>query len=222
MSNKDDIDDNSLGFELEMSELTRKSNNRAWTIAFISMFLFLGVLALYLYKPLVQKIPYVIKIDSNGIPNLLTSLNEKNLEVSEAVDKYFIKEYIVRREQYYWNLLEKDYLFTQLLSSPPISKGYQKIYEGKKGRDSIFKDRYQVHIKIKSITSGHNAGNPNATVRIEKTTKQLSSSHIIKTENLVITLVYTYNTSLKMTEKERLENPLGFRVITYKTDKEFE
>jgi len=214
-----DINKEAMGFDLKISDMMKKSNRLAWSIAIISMLFAAAAISLYLYKPLTNTVPYVIKVNSDGVPNLLTSITEKNIEVEDAVDRYFIKEYVVRREEYYWNLLEKDYLFIQLLSSKDVNKQYQSIYSGSKGRDSIYKDKVEVSIKIKSIILGFGGGIRNATVRINKITLD-KLNLTTKTEKLIITLTYKYNSRLRLNEKNRLENPLGFTVHTYKIDKE--
>lgn len=60
--------------------------------------------------------------------------------------------------------------------------------------------------------------NPSATVRFQRflLNKGTGISQFI--DSNVATLTYTYNNNLKMDEKYRLKNPLGFQVLSYRVD----
>lgn len=207
-----------LSFELKLSDMRNTSNRLAWAIAFISLLASITIVLFYIYKPLVKTVPYVIKIDNEGVPSLLTSLSEKNIEVEEAVDKYFIKEYVVKREGYYWHFLEKDYFFVQLLSSEKMAAEYRHIYEGEKARDKLLGSNAEVEIFVEYITLAVNAGVHTATIKIKKVVKDKNSR--ITSYNKIITLSYFYNAKLILKEGNRLKNPLGFTVTTYRIDQE--
>jgi len=219
MRKNDDVEA-AMDFEKKLSNILGKSNNRAWFITFLSLFLTMIIATLYIYKPIVKTIPYVIKVDSEGVPSLLTSVDSKKITIDEGLDKYFTKEYVKRREGYYYSLIEEDYLYVQLLSNERVSKEYRSIYEGEDSRDKILKDTATVAIKIISITLGESAGVKNATIRLKAITKKDNTYDV--TKHHIINLSYEYNPDSLLNEKDRLINPLGFKVITYRDDEEIE
>lgn len=210
-----------LSYEASIRYLVEKSNQRAWFVAFMSIIIaIISVVAVCLLTPLKTVEPYVIKVDNKtGETGVITILNEENFTSSEALDKFFINEYIKSRESYYYNILEKDYLKTQLYSSTEVKKEYIKLFEGSDSIVEKLKDAYEIKIKIKSIVLGESAGVKLATVRFKSITKELRSGVEQETDK-VATITYDYLTNTKLDEATRLENPLGFQVLNYRLDYE--
>ena len=73
---------------------------------------------------------------------------------SESVDKHFVSEYVKRRESYYYNLLEEDYLYVQLLSNEDIAREYRKIYQGASSRDAVLGDAFEIKAQVLSVVLG--------------------------------------------------------------------
>ena len=207
-----------LDFNLKLGDILRKSNNRAWIIVFISLLSTALMAGLYLYKPIIKTVPYVVKIDSEGVPSLLTAIQSKKITVEETLDKYFAKEYVIKREGYFFTLIEQDYLYVQLLSSASVAEEYRKIYTGEESRDKKLGDTTTVSVNVLSIVLGESAGVKNAIVRIKQTTKKkIGYPEVL---GKFITLSYEYDPNMTMSEKDRLVNPLGFRVLAYRIDEE--
>ncbi|TLD80726.1 type IV secretion system protein [Helicobacter sp. MIT 11-5569] len=211
-----------LDYEASFRYLIEKSNKRAWLIAFISIFIaILSIVAVVLLTPLKTIEPYVIRVDNTtGMVDILTILDEKEITKNEALDKYFIGTYIKAREGYYYELLNQDYLLTQLMSSEKVANEYRAWYEGDNARDQILKNSNEVSVQILSIVLGESNGVKTSTIRAIITTKNLNTrgtAHATK----VITLSYDYILA-KASEENRILNPLGFKVLTYRVDDEVE
>lgn len=198
----------------------KKSNKRAWLIAFISIFIaIISIIAVVLLTPLKTIEPYVIRVDNTtGMVDILTMLDEKEIKANEALDKYFISTYVKAREGYYYDLLNQDYLLTQLMSSEKVANEYRALYEGDNARDQILKNSNEVSVQILSIVLGESNGVKTATVRAIITTKNLTSKGTTQATK-VITLSYDYILA-KASEENRFLNPLGFKVLTYRIDDE--
>jgi type IV secretion system protein VirB8 len=208
-----------LDFELKISDILQKSNKRAWIITFVSIILLCGVIFLYLFKPLVVTEPFVIQVDkATGLTEMLSSVSEKNIEYSEAIDKFFTSQYVKKREQYFYSFLSKDYVYVQLNSTKKVAEDYIKIYAGKESRDKVLGEGTEEIVKVLSVALGENAYIKNATVRIKVNTKK--KGMIVDSKIKIVTLAYTYMPALKASEKERLLNPLGFKVTSYRVDAE--
>lgn len=209
-----------LDYEASFRYLIEQSNKRAWLITGISTLItILSVIAVLLLTPLKTVEPYVIRVDNTtGMVDILTTLDEKQISENEALDKYFISTYVKAREGYYYDLLNQDYLLTQLMSSEKVANEYRAIYAGDNARDQILKNSNEVSVKILSIVLGNSNGIKTSTIRAIITTKNLNTASITQ-DTKVITLSYEYELT-KASEANRLLNPLGFKVLTYRIDEE--
>ncbi|EAJ1462026.1 type IV secretion system protein [Campylobacter upsaliensis] len=211
-----------LDYEASFRYLIEQSNKRAWLISFVAIFIAsLSLIAVVLLTPLKTIEPYVIRVDNTtGMVDILTLLDEKEITQNEALDKYFISQYIKAREGYYYELLNQDYLLTQLMSSENVANEYRALYEGDTARDQILKNSNEVSVQILSVVLGESNGVKTSTIRANITTKNLSSRGTSQATK-VITLSYDYTLG-KASEENRLLNPLGFKVLTYRIDNEVE
>ncbi|EAI3921315.1 type IV secretion system protein [Campylobacter jejuni] len=211
-----------LDYEASFRYLIEQSNKRAWLISFVAIFIAsLSLIAVVLLTPLKTIEPYVIRVDNTtGMVDILTLLDEKEITQNEALDKYFISQYIKAREGYYYELLNQDYLLTQLMSSENVANEYRALYEGDNARDQILKNSNEVGVQILSVVLGESNGVKTSTIRANITTKNLSSRGTSQATK-VITLSYDYTLG-KASEENRLLNPLGFKVLTYRIDNEVE
>ncbi|RAX59337.1 conjugal transfer protein TraJ [Helicobacter monodelphidis] len=211
-----------LDYEASFRYLIETSNKRAWLVAFISIFIaILSIVAVVLLTPLKTIEPYVIRVDNTtGMVDILTILDEKEITKNEALDKYFIGTYIKAREGYYYELLNQDYLLTQLMSSEKVANEYRAWYEGDNARDQILKNSNEVSVQILSIVLGESNGVKTSTIRAIIATKNLNTRGITQATK-VITLSYDYILA-KASEENRILNPLGFKVLTYRVDDEVE
>ena len=222
MNENKDFDPNAgLDYEASKKALIEKSNQRAWMVAWISMsFGFLAILAIFLLMPLKSVEAFVVKVDkSTGMIDVVTALKNKAVSTEENLDKYFISQYVKKREGYYYNLLQQDYEYVQLLSNDRVAHNYILIYDGENARDKRLNNNFEVEAKILSVVLGESAGTHTSTIRVELITKNLRSKN--KTVEIkVVTLSYEYTQPLYQRESQRLLNPLGFKVLNYRIDSE--
>ncbi|EGT3461229.1 type IV secretion system protein [Campylobacter coli] len=209
-----------IDYEASFRYLIEKSNKRAWLIAFISIFIaIISIIAVVLLTPLKTIEPYVIRVDNTtGMVDILTMLDEKEIKANEALDKYFISTYVKAREGYYYELLNQDYLLTQLMSSEKVANEYRAWYEGENARDQILKNSNEVNVQILSIVLGNSNGIKTSTIRAKIITKNLNTRGLSESTK-VITLSYDYILA-KASEENRILNPLGFKVTNYRIDEE--
>lgn len=218
MSNNDNV---ALTYEASIRYLVEQSNKRAWLVAFLAVIISaIAVTAVCLLTPLKSVEPYVIRVDNTtGMVDIITSVNEETLTGNEALDKYFAGLYVKTREGYYFNMLQNDYTLTQILSAPNIAADYVAIYQGENPRQEILKNKVEVSVDIVSITLSNSAGSSVATIRFNLVSKNLEHGNKT-TQAKIVTMAYEYNPALLTKEEERLNNPLGFKVITYRIDDE--
>ncbi|WP_304342072.1 virB8 family protein [Campylobacter ureolyticus] len=214
-----------ISYEASIRYLVEKSNRRAWLIAFLSIFIsIISVTAVVFLTPLKSVEPYVIRVDNTtGMVDIITSVNQTEfISDNEALDKYFTTSYVKIREGYFYNILQNDYTTVQIWSSPEVSSDYLKIYEGDNSRVDILKNRTEIDVEINSVTLGNSNGMKMATIRFNQIYKDAKSRTITNKKAKIVTLAYDYSPQSLMTENERLINPLGFKVLTYRVDDEVE
>ena len=212
--------DNALDFETSRNYLISKSNQRAWLVAIISLFVtVLLVIAIVVMLPLKRVDVVAVKVDKNGFVEIVTNLKEEVMKTDEAIDKHFIARYVKTREQYYYNTLNQDYERTQMLSSKLVSDNYIKFMTADKtGRYETLKNKFEIEAEILSIVLNDSNGTKTSTIRVQTKEKDLTTSNV--KENIkVITLTYDY-LPMKQNSKSRLENPLGFVINSYRIDEE--
>lgn len=217
---KDDVE--AMSYNSNVRYLIEVSNKRAWLVSFIFGFIaIMSIIAIFLLTPLKQSVPYVIRVDNvTGMVDIISTLKDQTVisKNSEALDKYFTANYVKLREQYYWDILEQDYYAVQVFSSNRISAEYQNIYAGANSRVKNLQNSVEVEIQIISVVLTNSAGANVATIRFNEIVKDLQSKTSKQTTK-VATLTYEYVKELT-TEKERVMNPLGFKVNTYRIDSE--
>lgn len=214
-----------ISYEASIRYLVEKSNRRAWLIAFLSIFIsIISVTAVVFLTPLKSVEPYVIRVDNTtGMVDIITSVNQTEfVSDNEALDKYFTTSYVKIREGYFYNILQNDYTTVQIWSSPEVSSDYLKIYEGDNSRVDILKNRTEIDVEINSVTLGNSNGMKMATIRFNQIYKDAKSRTITNKKAKIVTLAYDYSPQTLTNEQERLENPLGFKVLTYRIDDEVE
>jgi type IV secretion system protein VirB8 len=212
--------DNALDFETSRNYLISKSNQRAWLVAIISLFVtVLLVIAIVVMLPLKRVDVVAVKVDKNGFVEIVTNLQEEVMKTDEAIDKHFIARYVKTREQYYYNTLNQDYERTQMLSSKLVSDNYIKFMTADKtGKYETLKNKFEIEAEILSIVLNDSNGTKTSTIRVQTKEKDLTTSNV--KENIkVITLTYDY-LPMKQNSKSRLENPLGFVINSYRIDEE--
>lgn len=218
--NNENFDKKAMDFETSLSYIAKNSTQRAWIVAFCSLIVAItSALAVAFLAPLKTVEPYVIKVDnSTGMVDILTTIDKKQITDNEALDKHFITQYVKAREGYYYDMLNKDYVLVQLLSNPEIASDYRSIYEGENARDAKLKNNYQVEPQILSIVLSNSNGVKIATIRTKLKILNKSNQGIVE-KIIVVTLAYDYFLEA-IKESDRLENPLGFKVINYRIDEE--
>ena len=208
-----------LDWEAARTSLLEKSQARAWRIAWVAVLTaVLPWVAIVLMMPLKQTVPYVIRVDNaTGVPDIVTTMNHKDLAYDEVMDKYWVARYVRARQTYDWYTLQDDYDTVGMLSDGPIAKVYAAQFSGENGLDKKNGNRVRVVTKILSVVP---SGNGSATVRFVTQTSGTDSAGAAAVTNWVATVAYKYRNPSMMKESYRLVNPFGFQVMSYRVDPE--
>jgi type IV secretion system protein VirB8 len=208
-----------MDWEASRTQVIEKSERRAWYVAFTALAVMaLSWIAIVVMLPLKETVPYVIRVDNTtGVPDIVTAMDTKSISFNEAMDKYWMAQYVRARETYDWYTLQKDYNVVGLLSSHSVGAGYAAQFEGKEALDKRYGSSVRATVEIMSIVpNGRGVG----TVRFVKTTKRTDDDGPGNTTKWVATVAYEYRNPSLIKESQRLINPFGFQVMSYRVDPE--
>lgn len=212
--------DQSKDFEATKTYLLEKSNKRAWLVAWVMVVITVMLcLVLVMLMPLKTVEPYVIRVDSAGVPDIITAVNAETLETDEALDKFFVARYVRTREGYLYETNAQDYELVQIMSSDYVKREYDEEFDQPNSKDKELTNKAKLVPEIISIVLGESGDTKTATIRF-KAVKTKLAENLKSSETFVVTLSYEYQPTVEMLETYRVENPLGFVVTSYRKDKE--
>jgi|WetSurMetagenome_2_1015567.scaffolds.fasta_scaffold151035_1 type IV secretion system protein VirB8 len=207
-------------FERQTGEEKEKSRVLAWRVATVSTAVTVITIAALLVSHLMHKDPdpVIIKVDnSTGATTVLRSIKDAQDHYDDIIDKYWLGQYVIERENYDWYTISTAVDKVTLMSSPSVGAAYNTAIKAKDSPLYILTDKFKIIAKISSITFvGDEA-------QVHYTTQKVSSSGLVAdgspVQKWIATISYKYDAGL-MTEQQRLVNPLGFKVLTYRNDPE--
>ncbi|WP_227272019.1 virB8 family protein [Roseobacter weihaiensis] len=205
-------------FDYDMRLRSDRSRRLAWTIAGISSVVALAAcVAVASLTPLKTVVPFVIRVDNaTGVPEVMTSLSDGEMEYEEAVGKYFLARYVRTREGY--NFASREAIFEEvmLLSSTAEQQEFSAFYNaGNPESPQFIYGRFDTaEVDIRSISF---IGDNLAQVRFVRTVTQTQDT--VRTQ-WVATVQFEYRADATISDRNRLINPLGFVVTDYRADPE--
>lgn len=155
--------------------------------------------------------PYVIEIEEKtGIPTVVDQVSVEELTGNELMKKYFINKFLHASTGYNPRTYPGDADMVRALSSPGVYSSFRsRIKPRSLGTSS------KITVAIKSIQFP----NENTVlIRILKSTRREGGTS--SAVNEILTLGFYFNTSIKLSKKDRLLNPLGFQVRSYNVTEE--
>jgi type IV secretion system protein VirB8 len=162
--------------------------------------------------------PFVVEIEEKtGIPTVIDQLSLKKYLADEVIQEYFIYSYLRAREGYDYRTYQYDYhKVVRLLSAPSIYNEFRILVSSRNENSpvNLYGRKTRLETKVKSIQDIEGAK------QIRLLVKHLNGNYLVKEEHKIIYLKYEF-ADLNITLEDRLINPLGFRVLEYRVDKDF-
>lgn len=193
------------------------SRNRWTLVGVVALILAaLEAAALIILTPLKAVEPYVIQVDnSTGITSVLEPMGKKPMTENEAVTKFFLVKYIVARETYDPQDLNQNYDQVRLMSTMEEAGRFEDFIRGPESPVERFKTSVTRRIRVRSVSF---LNQKTAQIRFTSTQRQSGTNEKLE-EHWIATLSFRY-VNTPMEEGERLNNPLGFQIKTYRIDQE--
>jgi len=225
----DDTVKRSVSFELTIADIAKRSERRAWWVAFTAIIVALILLGGYFYMlPLKEKVPYVVMADAytgtSTVTRLTQSFTDNQIAPSEAINRSNVAHFVLARESYDIPMMNlHDWATVLTMASPGVGATYTNLYSSL-NPDNPFKTLGRdkaIRVKILSIVltgSGLNETLKGATVRFQRSFYDKQSGATRPMDSEIATLNFVYKANLKMDDQYRIENPLGFQVTDYRVD----
>lgn len=208
-----------LDWTVERMALKEKQARAGWTVAKV-MGCLLTVVCIVCVVIAVKKeaYPFIVEVDkSNGTTRVIDIRDPQNIPVDEMMDKYWLNLYTLSHESYDYRTLENDHARVRLMSVPEVFTPYDKQYgsDNKKSIQNLLTDKKKIVCNIESVVPN---GNGIATVRFTKRLIDTYNNNEEARNSWRATIGYEYNPKFSMDESQRLVNPLGFTVTSYRVD----
>lgn len=222
----------SMDFESNVISMVKRSERRAWIVAMCAMGLTLCLAGGVAYMlPLKEKIPYLVTVDlkrsTSTVSHLRDNIAATGIYASEALNRSHVARFVQAREGYdYDTINEYDWEYVASMSNDAVKNLFVKQFdntnnspEKKWGRNTAI--RVQVtSIVLSGLDEERGAIPTGATVRFEKWKFDKNTGKSEFQSSHVATMSFEYKTNLKMSDKLRLRNPLGFQVTAFRVDDE--
>lgn len=210
--------------EIEREEREKKNAIRA-AFAFFIISVLLAI-AIIVMLPLKNTEVAIFSVDKQtGRSEKITQGDSETLTQDLALSKYFTSQYISLREGYNYFRLQHDYDTVLLYGTEEVNKAYLQWYDSAESPDKVYKGAAYTadtnFITTPFIESSSQPDNPDrlATTRIEKRIRDVATGSV-SIETWVIRMTYRFMPQEKLSEEDRMKNPLGFKVTSYQRQQE--
>jgi type IV secretion system protein VirB8 len=222
----------STRFELTIAELARRSERRAWRVAWCAVALALATTGGYYFMlPLKQKIPYLVMADAYTgtatVARLDGDFAMRGITTREAVNRSNVAHFVLARESYDLDLVNlRDWKTVQTMASAGVKAPYVQLYANSNPDNLIRQFGKDQAIRIKLLSIQLIGGGPGktprgATVRFQRSLYNKQNGATRPLDNKIATIAFTYKQNLEMDDQSRVDNPLGFWVTSYRVDDDY-
>jgi type IV secretion system protein VirB8 len=180
--------------------------------------------ALIVLLPLKETKPYIVSVDQvTGSAGVVSAIGDDKIKLTyqNLIDANKIASFVVSRESYDWNSIQSNLDMVKLNSTHGVYEAMRRfIVESDNsplqllGKDKIMK----VGVVSRPIV---NSNDGSATVRFYKAITDESGKVVpgYPVTHWLATITFDYDHPLK-TDEDKLQNPLGFNVNSYRVDQE--
>ena len=227
-----DVLNKSINFELTIADIARRSERRAWWVAFAASLMSLILAGGYFYfLPLKEQVPYLVMADAytgtSTVARLRGDFSKNSITASEAINRSNVSHFVMARESYDLAILKlSDWKTVYTMSSPEVATAYSTLYADSNPSSpyNLYGRKKAIRVKILSIVligAAKGATPKGATVRFQRSLYEKQSGGTASLDSKIATMEFSYKSNLGMKEEDRIENPLGFQVTSYRVDNDY-
>jgi type IV secretion system protein VirB8 len=196
----------------------RRSRRLAWGVAALGGLTTLAAVgAVVALAPLKSVVPFVVRVDrATGAVEVMTALNgPDHLTPDEAVTKFFLGQYVRARETWLPQAAEANFRQVSIMSTPAEQQRWAAFFRpaSPDSPQVVLGAAGSAEVQLRAISL---INRQVAAVRFRRTVRQGDQT---ASSDWVATVAFAY-TRAPMAEADRLRNPLGFQVASYRADPE--
>lgn len=205
-------------WDMDRLRAAERSRRLAWTAAGVMAVLAISaVAAVATLAPLKTVAPYVVRVDrATGAVEVMSGLRGgKDLTYEEAVTKSFLATYVRARESWLPSAAEANFRQAAIMSTPEEQQRWAALFRPSNPASPqiALGPAAEAQVSVRAISF---VAPKVANVRFHRTLRQ--GGQVAETD-WIATLAFTY-AKAPMSEADRLRNPLGFQVSSYRADPE--
>ena len=189
-----------------------------WIAAITGPIAILEAIALVLLVPLKTVEPYTLMVDrTTGYVQALKPLDQAKIQPDAALTQSFLAQYVIARESFDIATLNPNYRKVALFSAEGARSSYLQLMQASNPRNPLvtYPRTSVVDVRVKSVSP---VGPNTVLVRFD-TVRTDSGAQPAPPSPWVAVMRYRYSAE-PMTLDDRLVNPLGFQVTSYRKDPE--
>lgn len=220
-----------VSYELTIADMAQRSERRAWQVAAGAIVLSLVLAGGYfMLLPLKQNTPFIVMADpytgNVQASRLVSNVMDRTITANEALNRANVERYVLARESF-----DAEQLLTplggwrqvNLSSSAGVASSYRAAYSRLNPANpvALYGRQNALRVRILStvlIKTKDGLGYRGATVRFQRFKYDKKNGQTTPLDSQLATIDYEYNRDLKFEDQDRVINPLGFQVTSYRLD----
>jgi len=212
----------SISWDADRAAQALRIARTAWWVAGASVLCILGLAgALMLLMPLKQVEPFVIRVDNTtGIVDVVPVYSGTS-KMDESVTRYFLTHYVSVCERFNFATAESDYEECGAFHSAERNQAWYALWSRTNPESplNVYKNGTTVRAQVQSVSffERGNTLHDLAQVRYLKAERQGTAAE--RASYWIATVQYAYGSPSK-DAKVRRWNPLGFKIIEFKSEPE--
>ena len=210
--------DEAKSWDADRLRSAERSKRFAWGVAaFAGLLATAAVGAVAALAPLKTTVPFVIRVDrTTGAVDVVSALKRgQPVTYEEAVTKHFLAQYVRAREGWLAPAAEANFRQVSIMSTPAEQERWADAFRpaNPTSPQVVYGPAGEAQVEIRAISF---VSPGVANLRFHRTVRLASQ---VTESDWIATAAFAY-TKAPMAEGDRLRNPLGFQVTSYRADPE--
>ncbi len=207
-----------------VQDIRARSEARAWMVAGGSIVLALLGFSMALFQatsPIPAPVPIVVD-RTTGETMVVARFDENSVPQISAVDQHNAAVFVRAYESYFFNLLKRDYEQVARMSTQEVFAPYSAKFAGDNAMQTKLSTTWEHRVTVISVrmsTTTTPGRNGEAIVTFDKELKS-NQGMSPTTTRYVSTVRFEYRPRSMKKDVDRIENPFGFVVLSYRADPE--
>ncbi len=174
--------------------------------------------------PLKSVEPFVVQIDEkSGAVELVESRSLKEYSANEALLRHFAVSYIQARERYNFYTFKEDINQVRVMSDRDVMFSYRQEISPDNPQSPLnkFGTTMERRLYTKSFTFlNKNTSLGQSQVQATMIVQEIGQGRMPQQYVMTVTLTCVFDPNFVPGDEDRILNPLGFKVVAYRTDKD--